>query len=85
MKTNVSKSITVLIATLLAVFAYVLPAQATTISAGYPVSLLARKDSTSQLYSYGGGTTGYLANGRVVGRGWNGFNYGIQIASLQGK
>ena len=68
---------------ILLIVGFIAPSQASTIRAGYPVSLLARHTDNT-LYSYGGGTLGYLAPGRQVGHGWGGFDYGIQIKSLSG-
>ncbi|MDP9806019.1 hypothetical protein J2S70_000601 [Trueperella bonasi] len=71
------RSLTLILLSVLIIFGVAPVSQASTISAGYPVSLLARR-SDNTLYSYGGGTTGYLSYGRQVGHGWGGFNYGFQ-------
>lgn len=80
---RVTRALLGLLTVLFLSFSTLTPASASTISTGYPVSLLARH-ADNTLYSYGGGTSGYLAPGRQVGHGWGGFNYGIQIESLIG-
>lgn len=81
MRSLISRLATVALTALLMVVV-VAPTEASTIRSGYHDTLLARH-TNSNLYAYGGGAS-YLSPGMLVGHGWGGFDYGIQIASLNG-
>lgn len=81
MRSLFSRLATVALTAVLMVVA-VAPSEASTIRSGYRDTLLARH-TNNDLYAYGGSAS-YLSPGMKIGHGWGGFDYGIQIASLDG-